>query len=189
MHCSISKRRSDCFFHICILVVHSGGRLFALMPPITALLHTENDGLRLGRTLEMLLPCDEFLIIDHGSSDDTCGIARRYGAYILRGDNRAAPTQYLDQAHNEWVLCMEAGESINEHLQASLFEWSVRRNVGDAVAHSVYVREQTVAGQWLQLAPVTRLVPRSWGQWHKRLPKHDPSAAPLEGELLRFAWP
>ena len=38
------------------------------MPPITALLHTMNDALRLGRTLEMILPCAEILIVDHRSA-------------------------------------------------------------------------------------------------------------------------
>ena len=31
------------------------------MPPITALLHTKNDSLGLGRALETLLPCSEIL--------------------------------------------------------------------------------------------------------------------------------
>ena len=56
------------------------------MPPITALLHTKNDGLRLGRALEMLLPCAEILIVDHHSADATRRIAREYGARIVTAD-------------------------------------------------------------------------------------------------------
>jgi glycosyltransferase involved in cell wall biosynthesis len=37
------------------------------MPQLTALIHTHNDELRLGRALESLRPCDELLIFDHGS--------------------------------------------------------------------------------------------------------------------------
>jgi hypothetical protein len=33
------------------------------MPKITALLHTHNDALRLGRALDSLRPCDEVLVI------------------------------------------------------------------------------------------------------------------------------
>ncbi len=52
------------------------------MPPITAFLHTHNDARHLGRALESLRPCDEILIIDHGSTDSTLRVAREYGAAI-----------------------------------------------------------------------------------------------------------
>ena len=41
------------------------------MPKISALLHTHNDALRLGRVLDSLRPCDEVLVIDEDSEDDT----------------------------------------------------------------------------------------------------------------------
>ena len=102
------------------------------MPPITALLHTRNDALRLGRTLEMLLPCAEILIVDHGSADATRRVACEYGARIVTADSHAAMNHYLDLARHDWILCMEPGESITESLQASLFEWSAppSRGVG-----------------------------------------------------------
>ena len=37
------------------------------MPPFTALLHTHNDALRLGRALETLFAGSEILIVDHHS--------------------------------------------------------------------------------------------------------------------------
>ena len=52
------------------------------MPKFTALLRTHNDALHLGRTLESLRPCDEVLIIDDCSEDDTTRVAREYGAVI-----------------------------------------------------------------------------------------------------------
>jgi glycosyltransferase involved in cell wall biosynthesis len=57
------------------------------MPPITALLHTTNDALRLGRALETLLPCAEIIIVDHHSADATRRIARDYGARIVTADS------------------------------------------------------------------------------------------------------
>ncbi|HWY23186.1 MAG TPA: hypothetical protein VNX26_18310 [Candidatus Acidoferrum sp.] len=161
------------------------------MPPITALLHTANDALRLGRTLEMLLPCSEIVIVDHHSTDATRRVAREYGTRIVVADSDEAANRYLDLAHYDWILCMQPGESITESLQASLFEWSAlpSSGVADGVAFSVFVREQT-GEHWLELpVPETRLVPRRWTRWHGRLPSQEPSAFPLEGELLRFALP
>jgi hypothetical protein len=165
------------------------------MPPITALLHTTNDALRLGRALETLLPCAEILIVDHHSADATRHIAREYGARIVAADTHAAANHYLDLARYDWILCMEPAESITEGLQASLFEWSALPSHGvvggaaGAPAFSLFVREQT-GESWLQFpAPETRLIPRGWTQWHGRLPAHEPFALVLEGELLRFSSP
>jgi hypothetical protein len=165
------------------------------MPPITALLHTMNDALRLGRTLEMLLPCAEILIVDHRSADATRHIACEYGARIVTADRHAPANHYLDLARHDWILCMEPGESITEGLQASLFEWSAlpSRGVGGGVAggpvFSVSVREQT-GETWLELPALeTRLIPRSWVRWQGRLPAHEPSAVALQGAILRFALP
>jgi hypothetical protein len=160
------------------------------MPPITALLHATNDSLRLGRTLEMLLPCVEILIVHHDSADGTRRIAREYGARIVTADRNSTLNRYLDQASHDWILCMQPGESITESLQASLFEWrALPRDGVVGVAFSVCVRQQT--GEiWRELpGPEIRLIPRNWNQWHERLPAHNPTAVVLEGKLLRFDFP
>src|ERR1700680_1909443 len=170
------------------LGVHSGSTLDAVpMPPVTALLHTTDDALRLGRTLETLLPCVEILIVDHYSSDATRRIARDYGARVVAAEDPSTLNQYLDLARCDWILCMEPGESLTEGLQASLFEWStlpsydVVGGIAGGRPFSVFVREQ-IRKSWLDLpAPETRLIPRNWTRWHGRLPAPDPCAIVLEG--------
>ncbi len=161
------------------------------MPPITALLHTANAGLRLGRALETLLPCAEILIVDHHSNDSTLRIARQYGARIVRGDIQPTANGYLDQARCDWVLCLDPSESITESLQATLFEWSSwpADTIAGKSSFSVFVREQ-ICEKWRTSSKTeTRLVPRSWTQWNGLLPAVDHSSIPLEGELLRLVYP
>ena len=163
------------------------------MPPITALLHTSNDGLRLGRALETLLPCAEILIVDHHSTDDTLRIAREYGAHIFPVESSLNANHGLELARCDWILCLDPAESLTEGLQATLFEWSVlpAQRVSHEPAFAVLVRRQTGIGEdWLEEpARETRLVPRSWNLWQGRLPANRPHATLLEGELLRFAFP
>jgi glycosyltransferase involved in cell wall biosynthesis len=107
------------------------------------MLHTKNDALRLGRALEMLLPCSEILVVDHDSADGTRRIAREYGARIVNADSSNS-NSYLALARHDWVLCMQPGESITEGLQASLFEWSALPGgdvAADGSAFSVFVCE------------------------------------------------
>ncbi|HTC49690.1 MAG TPA: hypothetical protein VK722_20380 [Candidatus Aquilonibacter sp.] len=161
------------------------------MPPITALLHTKNDALRLGRALEMLLPCAELLIVDHRSSDATLRIAREYGAHTIPADQTASAVHYLGKARHDWVFCLAPSESISEGLQATLYEWAslATHNIADAAAYSVAVREQISEVWQNHPTPEVRLIPRNWTHWRGWLPGPGPSAKILEGQLLRIAFP
>jgi glycosyltransferase involved in cell wall biosynthesis len=158
------------------------------MPAITAVLHTENDALRLGRALETLYPCDEILIVDHGSRDATIQVARHYGARILAATNETDPDKYL-RSRSGWVLYLDPRESLTESLAASLFEWKSEEVPADGTGFSVFLREETFEGWVEHPSAQTRLVPATWKHWAGRFPAADSSAVALEGDLLRFAFP
>ena len=163
-----------------------------MMPLLTALLHTNNDALRLGRCLETLYPCDQVLIVDHGSQDDTVRIAREHGAHVVLAIADASSNAYARHVAPGWILALDPRESLTEGLAASLFElreeWKVAGNI-PAQAYSVFLREETADG-WIDVpTPETRLVPHTWNNWNRNLPLREPSAMALAGELLRFAFP
>jgi glycosyltransferase involved in cell wall biosynthesis len=167
------------------------------MPLITALLHTKNDALRLGRALETLYACDDILVIDHGSRDATVRIAHEYGARVIAATAATSPAEYLRSArlpstNPTWILCLDPRESLTEKLAASLFEWkseSIDETASAPRAFSVFVREETPEG-WLEIpVPQTRLVAHDWKHWQGIFPIGEPSALLLQGELLRFAFP
>ncbi len=169
---------------------------------ITALLHSKNDGLRLGRALETLYPCDELVVVDYGSRDSTIRIAREYGATVIIARPETSPEIYLrpsqlssrasNEAESRWLLCLDPHESLTERLAASLFDWKSQPpglHAASAPAFSFFLREETANG-WIESRTAqTRLVPLDWTAWKGALPCHDPAASSLEGELLRFAFP
>jgi glycosyltransferase involved in cell wall biosynthesis len=188
------------------------------MTSITALLHTENDALRLGRALETLYACDHIVIVDHGSRDGTLRVAREHGARVVKATPEASAEDYLlfasqslsanpttsnaepveagspssASANPGWILCLDPRESLTEKLAASLFEWKSESSATQAPAapaFSVFLREETPEG-WVEVpAAQTRLVPRTWLSWNGIFPAHEPAALVLEGELLRFIFP
>jgi glycosyltransferase involved in cell wall biosynthesis len=160
------------------------------MPPITALLHTENDALRLGRALETLYPCDDILVVDHDSHDSTVQLAREYGACVVEAVAGAAPDHYFRHVGPGWIFCLDPRESLTESLAASLYEWKLAHARDPAATtFSVFLREETPEG-WVAIpTPETRLVTPDWSRWQEKLPANDPSAVVLEGTLLRFAFP
>jgi hypothetical protein len=159
------------------------------VPAITALLHTENDALRLGRCLETLYPCDHILVVDHGSRDDTVALARDYGARVTAAVSTSNPAQYLRLTDPGWIFCLDPRESVSESLAADLYEWKLLGGAPSAPAFSVLLRQEGPDG-WVQLPHAqTRLIPADWNRWDGFFPQSDPRAVALEGELLRFTFP
>ena len=160
------------------------------MPPITAILHTFNDAPRLARALETLHPCDEVLVVDHGSTDATLQVAKQHSAGVIHAGPHDPPEKHAAAARHEWILCLLPSESLSEGLQASLYEWKLYApdDVHHVTACSMHVRLETDRG-WVEHPPSTRLVPRNWNPWKGNLPAEDRRSMLLQGDLLRFSRP
>ncbi len=172
------------------------------MPKISAIIHTHNDAQRIGRALDSLRPCDEVLVIDHGSSDDTGKIAREHGATVKKAVPGVSAGAYALDARHDWILCLLPGESLSEALEASLYEWKARqikdketvgageggRDKPGPAAYSIAIREESGRG-WRLRRPESRLVNRRKVNWAETLPPQDPKAEKIPGELLRFKNP
>ncbi|WP_411869865.1 glycosyltransferase [Vulcanococcus limneticus] len=67
---------------------------------------------------------DELVVVDTGSSDDTVAIAERLGATVHRipwpGDFAPARNQALEFVHGDWVLVLDADETLRPEAIAPL---------------------------------------------------------------------
>lgn len=158
------------------------------MPKITALLHTHNDALRLGRALDSLRPCDEVLIIDDHSEDETERIARENGASFKQAIPGVTPGAYAMDAAHDWILCLLPSEALSDDLEASLQEWKAQDPEETLSCCKVSVREQNDNG-WQQLDPEVRLINRKLMNWVGELPPAQHCDITLKGDLLRFRQP
>jgi len=84
--------------------------------PLSAVLITRNAAAVLDRCLESLSFADEMLIVDSASSDGTLDIAARRGARVVQKEWLG----FVDQAKNDWVLCIDADERVSPELAASI---------------------------------------------------------------------
>ena len=152
------------------------------MPGITAILHTKNDALRIARAVESLRPCNEVLVIDHGSADETCAVARRFGARVITAPAEAFETRsFLADALHDWIFCMQPTESLSERLEASLLEWKLAPH--PQTAFEVFILEERPPKQ------ETRLVTRAHQAWDGWKPLTESRSTLLDGHLLRMALP
>ena len=158
------------------------------MPKITALLYTHNDALRLGRALDSLRPCDEVLIIDDNSDDETERIARENGVNFRKSVPGVNSGAYAIDAANDWILCLLPNEALSDDLEASLHEWKAQEPDESLSCCKVTLREQNESG-WHALEPEVRLINRKLVSWVGELPPAQHCDITFKGDLLRFRHP
>lgn len=158
------------------------------MPRITALLHTHNDALRLGRALDSLRPCDEVLVIDDGSEDDTSRVAREHGATFKTAIPGVTFGAYAADASHDWILCLRPDETLSDDLEAALFDWKNEKPAENIAGYRVSIREQK-ENQWQSCPPETRLINRKLVNWIGEMPPDGPGDNKLSGDVLRFHQP
>jgi glycosyltransferase involved in cell wall biosynthesis len=112
--------------------------------PISLVVITFNEAQNIERCLRAADFCDELLVIDSGSTDQTLEIARSLGAKVIHRDW----TGYRDQknfgserAVHPWILCIDADEVVSPELRSSIRAEFIRGASVDAYEinrHSIY---------------------------------------------------
>ena len=159
---------------------------------ISALVHTKNDAQRIGRALDSLRPCDEVLVVDHDSEDETTKIARDHGAKVKKAVPEVEAGTYAMDTTHDWVMCLLPCEALSEGLEASLLSWKHQFDGDDGSeppenisALAFALRRETNKG-WENAPLQTRLVNRHVVNWTSTLPPETNGAIVLPGDLLRF---
>ena len=91
--------------------------------PVSAVLITLNAARSLAATLETLRFVDDIVVVDSGSTDETCAIARQFGARVIEQAWLGFGPQKdfaVRQARHDWVLCLDADERLTPELQHSI---------------------------------------------------------------------
>ena len=110
---------------------------------------TLNEERRVGKCIESASFADEILVVDSASSDRTVEIARKLGARVIHQDwlGYGRQKQFaVEQAANEWVLCLDADEWLSPELSQSI------QSVLEQPEYSAYQfpRRNRFMGRWLR---------------------------------------
>lgn len=160
--------------------------------PLSAVIVTLNEASRLEACLRSVAFCDEIVVVDSGSSDSTQDLARRLGARVIEEPWRGygAQKQFaIEQAENDWVLCIDADERVSERLREAI------HSVMQTPASHAYrfARCNRFLGRYLRHGEgypdwSLRLFDRRHGHWSTD-PVHekvlvDDTVATLQGDLI-----
>ncbi|HLV86742.1 MAG TPA: glycosyltransferase family 2 protein [Candidatus Sulfotelmatobacter sp.] len=104
----------------------------------------------IGRTLASVAWADEIVLVDSGSKDRTCEIAREHGARVIAEPWRGyvAQKQYaIELCTKDWVLLLDADEEISAGLAEE-----IRSSTADPRAANGYKlpRKNLFLGRWMR---------------------------------------
>jgi glycosyltransferase involved in cell wall biosynthesis len=123
-------------------------------PSISAILITLNEQKNIRNCLQSLLFCDEVIVVDGGSQDNTVQIAHSLGARIVTKVSwegfGAQKSFALSLASSEWILSIDADEEVSPALQNEIL-----MAISAGKSDGFYLSRRTqFLGRWLR-----------WGGW------------------------
>jgi glycosyltransferase involved in cell wall biosynthesis len=93
------------------------------MPLLSVAIVTLNEEQNLPRTLSSVTWADEIVVVDSGSTDRTCEIARSYGAKVIHREWPGFALQKnfaISQCTGTWILSLDADEELSPDLQLQI---------------------------------------------------------------------
>lgn len=90
---------------------------------LSVVIITKNEADNIKRCLESVTWADEIVVIDSGSTDDTVAIVKEFTPHVWVMDWQGYGIQKqraLDKANGDWVLNLDADESVSEWLKAEI---------------------------------------------------------------------
>jgi glycosyltransferase involved in cell wall biosynthesis len=162
---------------------------------ISAAIITFNEERNIARVIESLRCCDEILVLDSGSNDRTVEIAGKLGARVEEASWHGYAAQKniaAELAANDWVLSLDADESLSEALEAEI--WHIKKTGARYYGYTM-PRLAQYLGRWILHSGwypdrKVRLFDRRKAQWvgefvHESV-KVDGPVGHLESNLLHF---
>ncbi len=165
------------------------------MIKISAAIITFNEERNIARVIESLRCCDEILVLDSGSNDRTVEIAGKLGARVVEASWHGYAAQKniaAELAAHDWILSLDADESLSEALEAEI--WQIKKSGPEFDGYSVprlaqYLGRWILHGGWYPDRKV-RLFNRTKAKWvgefvHEAV-KVEGAVGRLESNLLHF---
>ena len=98
---------------------------------LSACIITLNEADRIDACLDSLAFCDDVVVVDSGSTDDTRERATARGARVLvrTFDGYRSQKDYaVGMAANDWVLCLDADERVTPELAQQIAQVFAQEN-------------------------------------------------------------
>lgn len=146
------------------------------MVPLSAVLIAQNEETTIGDAIASVSFCEETVLVDSGSTDATCEVARRMGARVIVNAPWPGFVAQRDfavrEASHDWVIALDADERVSPELRDEIL---ALRSTGFQYAGYRIPRVAFYLGRWIR---ATDWYP----DWQVRL--FDRTRAGWQGDLV-----
>ena len=117
---------------------------------ISAILITRNEALQIADCIRSIAFCDEIIVIDNGSTDQTVEIAKNLGCRVTSTSDwpgfGAQKQRALNQAKGRWVLSIDADERVTPELRHE-----IEQTIQSSSANGYLIkRKSRFLGRWMR---------------------------------------
>ncbi len=87
---------------------------------VSSVVIARNEGTRIGECLRALSWCNEMVVIDNGSTDETVTLAKKHGARVVSAKEMnfsELRNRGKEETHGEWILYVDADEIVTPALR------------------------------------------------------------------------
>lgn len=165
-------------------------------PPITALITTFNEEKNIADCIKTLLWCEEILVVDSFSQDQTVELARSFpGVKVVQREYLGAAAQKnwaIQLAEHDWILILDADERVTPGLRSEIEHTLARgpKAVAYTVHRVVYFLHKRIRFSGWQHDRVVRLFRKGQARYaNKRVHAKmitNGTAPPLKNSLLHL---
>lgn len=164
---------------------------------LSVIIITKDEEAHIAACLDSVAFADEIIVVDSGSQDRTCEIARQKGALVIETPDWPGfgpqKNRALDHATQEWVLSIDADERVTPELAQA-----IQRAVAQPQAQAYQIaRLSNFCGRWIRHSGwwpdhVLRLFKRGTARFtdaavHERVQAQG-QVATLEGHFLHYPY-
>lgn len=164
--------------------------------PISVFIIARNEADRIARAIESVGGfAEEVIVIDSGSTDDTCGVAESLGARVIHNAWAGYGAQKRfgeDQCRNDWIFNLDADEAASPALAAEIRELLASGRLGQADFWRVRIKDvfahERGAAPWAYGYNQIRLYDRRRGRFSEST-VHDTVRPPKGARLGQLKAP
>lgn len=165
---------------------------------VSAVIITLNEETIIKKTLSKLWWCDEIIIIDSGSKDNTVQICEQHGCSVYFHAFKGFGEQKnygVAKAKNDWILCIDADEVLSEELvdeiRAELNETNVQYS-GFSIPRKLVFMDKVFEHGKESGASIIRLFNKNKGGWNGDVVHEniclDGAVKKLKNKILHYSY-
>jgi len=153
---------------------------------ISAVILTKNEGKNIERCLKSVMFCDEVIVVDDDSTDNTLEIVHKvhkvYKVYKVHkvckvfrrkvnGDFAGQRNFGLEKTSGEWVLFLDADEEVTDNLKLKIKNLKFYKDAYYIPRRDFFWGKEIKHGELRQirLKGLIRLVKKNSGQWQRKV--------------------